>query len=395
MKQRLYVLLLLTTILRIIGDAVESIALPWHLLNETTSLLSVAGYSLASMLPWVIVPPLMGRFLDRTEKKVRLAFIALFIQSFFALAIIKFASNIWAFYVLISLISALDVLHRYFGFTLIASITLEESELQKLNAKVQTVGEVTSLVVFPVVGYLAYLFGIKLMLLDAVFLLIGALLLIPYLNVTVRREETIGERSELVQSRISNITVFVGIALVLLFNFAIAPARIFIFSALKNLTTGEIVYGLLNSVGTLGSLAGAIGITLFAHKRKIRISKPLIIGMLLESLGVLLLGLPSLVLLFAGILILNFGRQVLNISFDSLFQRIIPLEKLGTYRGIFDALATLIIPVSQLTFAWLIEHDVGVSMLAVGVFGFGVLSTVGFFILVHSIKKMAFTKEEV
>ncbi|RLF85641.1 MFS transporter [Thermococci archaeon] len=395
MKQRLYVLLLLTTILRIIGDAVESIALPWHLLNETTSLLSVAGYSLASMLPWVIAPPLMGRFLDRTEKKVRLAFIALFIQSFFALTIIKFASNIWAFYVLISLISALDVLHRYFGFTLIASMTLEESELQKLNAKVQTVGEVTSLVVFPVVGYLAYLFGIKLMLLDAVFLLIGALLLIPYLNVTVRREETIGERSELVQSRISNITVFVGIALVLLFNFAIAPARIFIFSALKNLTTGEIVYGLLNSVGTLGSLAGAIGITLFAHKRKIRISKPLIIGMLLESLGVLLLGLPSLVLLFAGILILNFGRQVLNISFDSLFQRIIPLEKLGTYKGIFDALATLIIPVSQLTFAWLIEHDVGVSMLAVGVFGFGVLSTVGFFILVHSIKKMAFTKEEV
>jgi len=138
MKQRLYVLLLLTTMLRIIGDAVESIALPWHLLNETTSLLSVAGYSLASMLPWVIAPPLMGRFLDRAEKKVRLAFIALFIQSFFALTIIKFASNIWAFYVLISLISALDVLHRYFGFTLIASMTLEDSDLQKLNAKVQT-----------------------------------------------------------------------------------------------------------------------------------------------------------------------------------------------------------------------------------------------------------------
>ncbi|HDN73529.1 MAG TPA: MFS transporter, partial [Archaeoglobus sp.] len=40
---------------------------------------------------------------------------------------------------------------------------------------------------------------------------------------------------------------------------------------------------------------------------------------------------------------------------------------------------------SQLTFAWLIEHDVGVSMLAVGVFGFGVLSTVGFFILIQKV----------
>jgi len=386
MKQRLYVLLLLTTILRIIGDAVESIALPWHLLNETTSLLSVAGYSLASMLPWVIAPPLMGRFLDRTEKKVRLAFIALFIQSFFALTIIKFASNIWAFYVLILLISALDVLHRYFGFTLIASMTLEESELQKLNAKVQTVGEVTSLLVFPIVGYLAYLFGVRLMLLDAISLLTGALLLIPYINVAVRREETIRERTGSAQPKTSHRTVFVGIALVLLFNFAIAPARIFVFSALKNLTTGEIVYGLLNSVGTLGSLAGAIGITLFAHKRKIRISKPLIIGMLLESLAVLLLGLPSLVLLFAGILLLNFGGQLLNISFDSLFQKIIPLEKLGTYRGIFDALATLIIPLSQLTFAWLIEHGIGVSMLAVAVSGFGVLSAMIFSALIYGTK---------
>ncbi|USG99544.1 MFS transporter [Thermococcus argininiproducens] len=394
MKSRLYYLFIFTTVIRIIGDAIEGVALPWHLLNETSSLLSVAGYSLASMLPWVIAPPLMGRFLDKTEKKVRLAFLALLIQSFFALTIIKFASNIWAFYILISLISALDVLHRYFGFMLIASMTLEESELQKLNAKVQTVGEVTSLLMFPVVGYLAYLFGIKLMLLDALFLLIGALLLIPYVNVPVRREETIGEGSKSTQPKISHRIVFVGIVLVLVFNFAVAPARIFVFNALKNFNKGEFVYGLLNSVGTLGSLAGAAGITIFAYKHKIGISKPLLIGMLLESLAVLLLGLPSLVLLFVGMLLLNLGRQILNISFDSLFQRIIPLEKLGTYKGIFDSLATLIIPLSQLTFAWLIEHEIGVLALAAGVFGLGVLSTMGFFILIYSTKKMGFTKEK-
>ncbi|WP_324736335.1 MFS transporter [Thermococcus sp. SY098] len=384
MKSKLYTLLLLTTVLRITGDAIESIALPWHLLNQTSSLLSVAGYSLASMLPWVIAPPLMGRFLDKTEKKVRLAFLALFLQSFFALTIIKFASNIWAFYLLISLISALDILHRYFGFTLIASMTFEESELQKLNAKVQTVGEVTSLLAFPVVGYLAYLFGIKLMLLDVLFLLIGALLLIPYINVAVRREETIGERSGSAQPKTSHRVVFAGIALILLFNFAIAPARIFVFNTLRNLSKKEAIYGLLKSVGSLGSLAGAAGIALFAHKRKIGISKPLFIGMLLESVAVLLLGLPSLVLLFAGILLLNFGGGILNVSFDSLFQRIIPLEKLGTYRGAFDALATLIIPLSQLSFAWLIEHGVDVSMLAAGVCGLGVLNAVGFFILIYS-----------
>ncbi|WP_240912192.1 MULTISPECIES: hypothetical protein [unclassified Thermococcus] len=115
MKSKLYTLLLLTTILRIIGDAIESIALPWHLLDQTSSLLSVAGYSFASMLPWVIFPPLMGRFLDRTKYKIKLAFIALFLQAFLALALIRFSSNVWVFYFLIAGISALDILHRYFG----------------------------------------------------------------------------------------------------------------------------------------------------------------------------------------------------------------------------------------------------------------------------------------
>ncbi|ADT84217.1 MFS transporter [Thermococcus barophilus] len=274
-------------------------------------------------------------------------------------------------------------------------MTLEESELQKLNAKVQTVGEVTSLLAFPVVGYLAYLFGVKLMLLDAVFLLIGALLLAPYINVVVRRREIAENENKSTQPTISPKVVFAGIVLILLFNFAIAPARIFVFNALKSLTRKEVIYGLLRSTGTLGSLAGVVGITLFAHKRKIGISKPLIVGMLFESFAVLLLGLPSLVSLFSGILLLNFGGGILNVSFDSLFQRIIPLKKLGTYRGIFDALATLIIPLSQLTFALLIEHGVDISMLAAGMFGLGVLSTAGFFILMCGIKKRGFTKEEV
>ncbi|WP_240911692.1 hypothetical protein [Thermococcus sp. LS1] len=88
MKRTLYRLHMLTSSFRIVGDAIESIALPWSLLNSTGSLVSIGGYALFTHLPWVILPPLLGRTLDRTTKKVRLAFLALILQAFLAVLII-------------------------------------------------------------------------------------------------------------------------------------------------------------------------------------------------------------------------------------------------------------------------------------------------------------------
>lgn len=124
MKRRLYRLHLFTSGLRVFGDAIETVALPWGLLKATNSLLSVGGYALFTHLPWVLLPPLLGRTLDRTTKKVRPAFLALLIQSFLAVLIVPISSNIWAFYLIVSGISALDILHHYYGFSLVASMSL-------------------------------------------------------------------------------------------------------------------------------------------------------------------------------------------------------------------------------------------------------------------------------
>ncbi|WP_237698678.1 MFS transporter [Pyrococcus yayanosii] len=158
-------------------------------MNATGSLISIGSYSLFTHLPWVILPPLLGRTLDRMAEKVRLAFLALILQAFLAVLIIPLSSKVWAFYLLVSGISALDILHRYYGFSLVASMTLQESELQRLNATKETAGEATSLLAYPLAGFLAYRFGIWSMLIDAALLLIGALTLIPYLSVEVKRKK--------------------------------------------------------------------------------------------------------------------------------------------------------------------------------------------------------------
>ena len=366
MNRRLYNVYTLTSALRIAGDSIETVALPWSLLQSTGSLVSIGGFALFTHLPWVILPPLLGRTLDKTKKKVRLAFLALLLQAFLAVAIVPLSSNVWAFYLLVSGISALDILHRYYGLSLIATMTLEESELQRLNATLATVGNAVSLMAFPLAGFLAYRFGIKAMLLDAVLLLLGAFSLIPYLKVEVKRERR--EKVRGTKMKIDKRLILGVLASVLIFNSALGSFRIFVFASLRTLNRGEVIYGILQSITTAGSLVAVAGLTYLAGRREVGLKWPLITGMILQSVALLLAGLPAVVALFPAVLLVGFGGELLNVSFDSLMQKVIPLESLGTARGIFDALATLVIPLSQLVFAWAIEKSGEIYVLAIVAF---------------------------
>ena len=368
MNRRLYNLHLLTSALRTAGDAIESVALPWSLLNSTGSLVSIGGYALFTHLPWVILPPLLGRTLDRTTKKVRLAFIALLLQAFLAVAIVPLSSNLWAFYLTVSGISALDILHRYYGFSLIATITLEENELQGLNARLATVGNTVSLVAFPIAGVLVYRFGVKAMLLDTVLLLIGAMTLLPYLDLELIPERAGETKAGRKPPVLSGKLVIGVLASVLLFNFALGSFRIFVFASLRTSGKGEVLYGVLQSLTTAGSLVAVVGLAYLAGRKQTGVERPLIVGMLLQSLALLLVGFPLIPALIFAVLFVGFGGELLNVSFDSLMQKVIPLESLGTTRGIFDALATLVIPLSQLVFAWGIERSGKIQGLTVPAF---------------------------
>ncbi|WP_456366726.1 MFS transporter [Thermococcus sp.] len=377
MNRRLYNVYTLTSALRIAGDAIESVALPWSLLQSTGSLVSIGGFALFTHLPWVILPPLLGRTLDKTKKKVRLAFLALLLQAFLAVLIIPLSGNVWAFYLIVSSISALDILHRYYGFSLVASMTFDESELQGLNATLATVGNAVSLVAFPVVGVLAYRFGIKAMLLDAALLLIGAVSLLPYLGIELTSERTGEIKTTHRPSALSRKLILGVLVSVLLFNFALGSFRIFVFASLRTLKGGEVLYGILQSLTTAGSLAAAVvGLTYLAGRRGVGLKRPLITGMILQSTALLIVGIPAVMALFPAVILVGFGGEMLNVSFDSLMQKFIPLESLGTARGVFDALATLVIPLSQLSFAWVIEKGIAVLTASLSAAGLAYAGTV-------------------
>ncbi len=208
-------------------------------------------------------------------------------------------------------------------------------------------------------GLLAYRFGIGVMFIDALLLLFGALTLLPYLNVEVR--ENVGEVEAEKRMKL-NLRLTIGVIVtVLLFNFALGSFRIFVFASLRVLWKGEVLYGILQSLTTVGSLVAVLLLAYLATRRLIGLKRPLTVGMFLQAFALIVVGFPSVLVLFPAVLLMGFGGGLLNVSFDSLMQRHLPLGSLGTARGIFDTFATLVIPLSQLTFAWMIEGGTRVS----------------------------------
>ena len=214
------------------------------------------------------------------------------------------------------------------------------------------------------------------MLLDAGLLLIGAVTLLPYfgLEFTPERAEEIKEAHKL--PALSRKLILSVLASVLLFNFALGSFRIFLFAGLRELAKAEVLYGVLQSLQTAGGLFGLGLMVYFAHRRGLGVTRPLIAGMLLQSLALLLVGFPLVPVLVSAVLIVGFGGQLLNVSFDSLMQKVISLESLGSAKGLFDALATFVIPLSQLAFAWAIERSKELSFLAVIAFSLALTSSV-------------------
>jgi DHA3 family macrolide efflux protein-like MFS transporter len=84
-----------------IGDALSVVAIPLLVFQITGSAMNLAISFVISTLPWVVIGPFAGVWVDRTDRRTVLIFTDL-IRVFFML-IIFFSSNIWLIYTLLFL----------------------------------------------------------------------------------------------------------------------------------------------------------------------------------------------------------------------------------------------------------------------------------------------------
>lgn len=177
-------------------------------------------------------------------------------------------------------------LSRFFDEAFANYLTaLAIKELQGLNATLSLVGNVVSLVTFPIAGALAYRFGVKAMLLDAMLLAVGAACMLPYLGIEITSVQAKEERTTCLTPSFTRRLILGVLASLLLFNFALGSFRIFVFARLKKCATAEFLYGIMESLTTLGGLIGVGIIVYLAHRKEAGAVKPLLLGMVFQSIA--------------------------------------------------------------------------------------------------------------
>ncbi len=367
---------------RVFGDSIESVVIPWAALKALNSVLGAAGALAIQSVPWVIIPLIAGSLIDKAGGKV--VAISLILQAAL-LTLLAFTgpptggvTAILTFYVLILAISALDNITTYFPLKAISALVgKDEGALQKANATVGIAERTARIAGYAAVAPLAVLLGLKALLLDAASLLLITALT-AYLTPNIFRftHHPLSESGEDASMREGRMPIpkFVKYLIIsaLFFNFAVGSWRIFLLDALKDVgPLGEVSYAVASaSVPLAGIVASVLILRASGRLGKLSPPKQFVAGCLIEAVFV-----ASLTTLYltqspqataflapALTLILGFGDPLINVSLHTVFQARVRHEVLGRVRGLFDALATTTIMVSELATAYFMQYDVSANL---------------------------------
>ncbi len=369
------------TAARVFGDSIESVVIPWAALKALNSVLGAAGALAIQSVPWIIIPLIAGSLIDKAGGKVAAA--SLILQAVL-LTLLAYTGpptgqvTLITFYALILAISALDNVTTYLPLKVIpALVGKDESALQKANATVGVAERSARIAGYVAAAPLAVFLGLKALLLDAAALLLVTAL-VAYLAPNVFRFAhpplSKGNRDKSTREARAPIPRFVKYLMIstLFFNFAVGPWRIFLLDALRSAgPLGEVSYAVASaSVPLAGIVASVLILRASGRLGKSSPPKQLVAGCLIEAVFV-----ASLTTLYltqspqataflapALTLILGFGDPLINVSLHTVFQARVRHEVLGRVRGLFDALATATIMVSELATAYLMQYGISMSL---------------------------------
>lgn len=410
----LFLVLVVTVVLRSIGDVVEEVTVPWQVLDFTNSIFLVGGVFVSYLLPWVFIPFIAGRVIDIARNKSFVVAFCMIMQISSVLLIMFMLSTgletLWFLgivYLSIIVISTTDSIHRYFVFTSIPELVgKNEALLNKFNSITELSSGIGTIVMYVLCGYLVAVYGYKTLWIDVLCLTIIALLLIDlsrsfkkkrlrfYKGASMNKGKQI-KFKDLLSTIKRDPLVFSYLVVALGFNFFTAPVSLVLINYLYN-TVDEPTkyYGFIMAISTLGAIIGS-GIVA-TYSKKLKYISCIIIGLLGEAVavaGVYFIiaysneyynWILTLLLVTGMYMIMAIMGAVLNIGADTLFQMRIPEEVLGSFRGLFDSLATIPIALSYIVVSTILETW-GYTIITASLMGIGSIIIALLYIIAYSI----------
>lgn len=344
-----------------VGNSVNTLALMWlaHVLSNSTFLMSLV--LAASVIPRVLIAPVMGVLVDRWPK--RKALIITDISRFLivgALTVMIYTHT--ASILVLILFSAVMSVYSSVtmsAFRVVQKHIVNEGQLLQANSLTQTSYTISLILGPAIAGALIGLSGIS-----VAFAVDAATFAVSFLTLMVITvpEPTIEKKPFTGKSIFQDIKHGAKVAMsfpqlrvmlpfMLLYNFFVmAIDNLLIIQYVANvLGKGAETVGLINSFMAIGALVGSVALSVVTEKfGKDRL---LVVNMIISALGIGLTGITTFVpLICFYFFTAGFCMSIVNVVFWTRIQEAVPSQYLGAVFGMLGSVFEAASPLAQLVF---------------------------------------------
>lgn len=331
-----------------LGDFIYLVAINIIVYQMTGSAAAVAGLWVIGPLTNIVTKFWTGSFIDYRSKK-NIVMVTLVARALF-IVFIPLAPNLLAVY---AILVVLSVAKSFFGPASMTYITMLVSpHKRKRFNSLRSFSSSSAFIIGPAIGgTLILTTNISVTLwLTAVFYLLASLLLallpetekiepteIPALTFAqVARDFTVVYAFMTERKYVS--AIYLGFLAVMLFSFAMDAQEVVFTQQVIGLT--EVEYSFLISITGIGSVSGALLLSIFSNKVSIRYM--IVIGLLMMTFGYVIYAFSwSFASVTVGFIILGFFNVFLNAGIATFYQNNVPVSVMGRVTSIFQLIQSI------------------------------------------------------
>lgn len=342
--------LLLTSIgISSIGDFIYLVTINIIVYQLTGSAAAVAGLWIVSPLTNIVTKFWTGSFIDyRSKRKVM---IVTYIMRALFICFIPFAPNMVVIYGILVVLSVAKAFFNPSSMTYIAILVPKEKR-KRFNS-IRSFASSGAFIVGPAIGgALILLTSVETTLwLNALFFLFSAFLLfflpekenidketIPPLTIPqVVKDFTVVQNYMSHNKYVS--FIYFGFIIIMIFSFAMDAQEVVFTQQVIGLS--EMEYSLLISITGIGSVIGALLLSVFSNFFSLRYM--IVIGLVMMTIGYVIYAFSwSFLSIVVGFVILGFFNVFLNAGITTFYQNNVPVEIMGRVTSIYQLIQSAI-----------------------------------------------------
>ncbi len=332
-----------------IGDFIYLVAINIIVYQITGSAAAVAGLWIIGPLTNIGTKLWTGSFIDyRSKRKIML--VTYIIRAMF-IGMIPFAPNMVVIYGILVVLKMADAFFNPSAMTYV-SILVPKEKRKRFNS-IRSFTTSGAFIIGPAIGGSLILFtSIETTLwLNAIFFVISAILLlflqekenieketIPTLTVSqIIRDFTVVREFTSNNKYVSSI--YLGFIMIMIFSFAMDTQEVVFTQQVIGLS--EFDYSLLISITGIGSVVGAVFLSVFSNKLSLRYM--ITIGLIMMTIGYVIYAFSwSFASIVVGFVILGFFTVFLSAGIMTFYQNNVPVEVMGRVTSIYQLVQSAI-----------------------------------------------------